>query len=158
MYGEVRDGVMVLNEYGRIVEKEWVRTSDIRSNVKFDEYVIMPNHFHGILIINDNRKCNVGARRCLALDKVDAIHNRATHRIAPTTIKPNSIGSIIGQFKSLVTKQINILRKTQGRPVWHRNYYEHVIRNEKELYAVRKYIRDNALNWDKDEDNPVNIL
>jgi len=63
---------------------------------------------------------------------------------------------IVRALKTFSARQINISRSTQGRPVWHRNYYEHVILNKKELYAARRYIRDNPLKWDKDEDNPVN--
>ena len=74
----------------------------------------------------------------------------------PPLRKP-TLGQIVAYFKYQSTKKINMLRNTQGRPVWQRNYYEHVIRDEKKLYAVRQYIRHNPLNWDKDEDNPANI-
>jgi putative transposase len=128
-----------------------------------DEFIIMPNHLHGILIINDNDNYfDVGARRCLAPCNANA-ENRAPHRpvpfrvVAPTTLKSNSLGSIIGQFKSIVTKQINRIRNHPGMPAWQRNYYEHVIRNEKDLNQIRQYIKDNPLQWELDEENPQNI-
>ena len=89
------------------------------------------------------------------------VYRKGMARHAPTRefAKPiaQSLPTIIGAFKSAVTKHINITRNTQGRPVWQRNYYEHVIRDERKLFAIRKYIRNNPLNWDRDEDNPVNI-
>jgi len=81
VFGEVVDGHMRLNEIGRIVEEEWRKTAEIRGNVELDVFVIMPNHSHGILIITDSA---VGA----------------TRRVAPRTLRPNTLGSIIGQFKS----------------------------------------------------------
>jgi len=71
----------------------------------------------------------------------------------PTT---NTIPPIMRGFKSAVTKQINIMRGTPGRKVWQRNYYEHIIRNEKELNEIREYIRYNPLKWTDDEENPGN--
>ncbi len=65
-----------------------------------------------------------------------------------------SIGAIIGQFKSIVTKRINKIRNTSGIPVWQRNYYEHIIRNEDEFNRIREYIINNPLNWAEDENNP----
>jgi len=117
---------------------------DIRSNVEPDEFIVMPNHFHGIITIKAGN-----IRRGMA-------------RHAPTGrefAKPvaNSLSTIIGAFKSAVTKSINILRNTPGMPVWQRNYFEHVIRNEKELSRIREYIRLNPLQWDIDIENPENI-
>lgn len=70
---------------------------------------------------------------------------------------PRSISSFIAGFKSIITKRINILRDMPRVPVWQRNYYEHVIRNEIELNKLRKYIEENPLKWELDEDNPVNF-
>ena len=80
LFGEITDKGMVSNENGGIVEHEWMRTCNIRSNVKIDKYVIMPNHFHGIIVINAN--CKGMARH--ALNNEYASSKRATHRIAPT--------------------------------------------------------------------------
>ncbi len=162
LFGEIKDGQMVLNEYGKIVENEWLKTFDVRKNVRLDYYVVMPNHFHGILVLSEN----VGATRRVAQNYNNNINytgngcipmkNRAFQRNAPTGLKSNTIGAIIGQFKSVVTKQINQIRATPGIPVWQRNYYEHIVRNDIDLNLIHKYILDNPLRWTEDEENPVN--
>jgi REP element-mobilizing transposase RayT len=144
LFGEIIEGKIELNEYGKVVQQEWMHSGDIRPNVELDEYVIMPNHFHGIVIINAGNIC------------------RGMARHAPTGrqfAKPiaNSLSTIIGAFKSAVTKLIKILRKNPGMPVWQRNYFERVIRNEKELFRIREYICFNPVQWDMDEENPANI-
>lgn len=157
-FGDVINGEMELNRYGRIIEGEWLQTGNVRSNVEIDQYVVMPNHIHGILIINENNNHpathNANTDENGVNEQNDATHqNRATHRVAPT-LGSNSLEAIMGQFKSAVTKQINRLRNTPGHPVWQRNYYEHVIRNERGLNAIREYIINNPLQWDQDENNP----
>lgn len=154
-FGNVVDGKMVLNECGAIVRDEWIRTFQIRHELKMDEFMIMPNHFHGVIIIRD---VPVGATRRVAHD-AQTIHTRerATQRVAPTNVTgpgSGSIGAIIGQFKSISTKRINRLRNTPGRPVGQRNYYDHIIRDEKSLFQIRRYVRNNPLHWDSDEENP----
>ncbi len=138
LLGETVDGEIHLNSFGEITHKEWQRTAAIRSYVLIDAFVVMPNHVHGIIIITSN---NVGA----------------TRRVAPTNPPrgpaSRSIGAIVGQFKSAVTKRINILRNTPGIPCWQRNYYEHVIRDEYDLNNTRQYILDNPANWETDENN-----
>ncbi len=146
LFGNIVDRIVHLNEYGTIINKEWSQTEIIRLTVELDRYIIMPNHFHGILIINNG----------------DGRGNAQGHvQRAPTFEqfgKPtsNSIPTIIRLFKSTTTKQINQLRNTPEMPVWQRNYYEHVIRNEDELNRIREYIVNNPLQWEKDENNPVN--
>jgi putative transposase len=76
-------------------------------------------------------------------------------RTAPTKRKP--LGRLIGAFKTVSAKQINRLRGTPGQPVWQRNYYEHVIRNEMDLQETPEYIQNNLLKWLEDENHPANI-
>ncbi len=144
-FGELVGEQVSLNECGRIVEEEWRRTEMVRAGVELDAYVVMPNHFHGIVVLT------VGATRWVA---PIGHGERATHRVAPTGPVPRSLGALLGQFKSLVTKRVNVLRGTPGTPLWQRNYYEHVVRDEKELEALRQYIEGNPLQWMMDRENP----
>lgn len=132
---------MCLNEAGLIVQEEWLCTAKIRNNVEMDYYGVMPNHIHGIIILND-----VG---------------RDTSRRAPTREqfgKPtkDSIPTIMCLFKSTVTKRVNKLWETSGISIWRRGYYEHIICNEKELNLIRDYIANNVLQWAFDKNNPEN--
>ena len=132
--GNVINGGTLLNEFGRIVETEWLKSGQIRKNVELVEYIVMPNHFHGILVID----------------------SRGVLPYAPTQFRlpSQTVGAIIRGFKSAVTKQVNQLRNTPGKPVWQRNYYEHIIRNEGELNNIREYILNNPLRWEYDRENP----
>ena len=142
LLGDVVNGEMRLNEFGGIVDREWHKTPRIRKEIELDSFVVMPNHIHGIIIINDtgNDKRNVGA-----------------NGRSPLRMKPKSLSSFIAGFKSIVTKTINQNRNTPSMPLWQRNYFERVIRNENELHAIRQYIINNPLQWDMDENNPVNL-
>ena len=75
----------------------------------------------------------------------------------PTNVLPRSLGAIVRAFKSAVTKRINLVRETPGAPVWQRNYYERIVRNEQELNATRQYILDNPINWQGDTENPNSV-
>jgi REP element-mobilizing transposase RayT len=124
-----------------IAEQCWLEIPRHFQDIELDEWVVMPNHLHGIIIITDAR--------------------RGTACRAPTSVierfgKPisGSLPTIIRSFKSAATKRINDLRGTTRAPVWQRNYYEHVIRNEDELNRLRRYILDNPVQWNIDENNP----
>ncbi|HHT9117594.1 MAG TPA: transposase [Candidatus Hypogeohydataceae bacterium YC38] len=140
IFGDIVNGEMRLNDYGGVVEKEWMKTASIRKNVELDVFVVMPNHFHGIVSI------------------VNAISVGATRRVAPTLrgLISNSIGAIVGQFKSIVTKNIHKMGFRDFK--WQRNYYEHVIRDEKDINEIREYIITNPLKWAMDSENPNNLL
>ena len=142
LFGEIINDVRgtticALNTYGQIAEREWIRTSEMRPDIHLDVFVIMPNHIHGIIEIT----------------------RRGTMHRAPATAptveqfgKPtsNTIPTIIRGYKSSVTKQINILRDHPGVSVWQRNYYEHIIRDEKSYYKIAEYIQTNPLKWRDD--------
>ena len=149
IFGEIINGEMHLNENGRIVDIEWAKTNDKRNNVVLDTYVVMPNHFHGIVILIDT--CG-GTARCAPTTKTC---NGRNYRKFGKMIS-GTLPAIIRSFKSAVTKHINELRSEQGVPVWQRNYYEHIIINEKELNQIREYVISNQLGWELDEENPKN--
>ncbi len=130
LLGEIVEGEMILNEYGQVMTECWIWLAKQFAYLELDEWVVMPNHLHGIIIITDAR--------------------RGGSRTAPT--KP--LGRLVGAFKTVSTKQINQMRHTPGTRVWQRNYYEHVIRNEDELNRLRWYILDNPVQWNMDENNP----
>ncbi|CCI09301.1 transposase [Microcystis aeruginosa] len=144
-FGEIKNGQIYLNQLGKIVADEWLKTCKIPPNFKLDEWVIMPNHFHGIVIINDysGDDQSLGAR--------DAPLDLGA-RDAPLQQKPNSLSSCIAGFKSAVTKRINLLRQNTDTPIWQRNYYESILRDEKYLAVVREYIINNPKNWPNDRD------
>jgi REP element-mobilizing transposase RayT len=143
LFGDIRNGEMVLNEMGRVVADEWMRTPKIRSEIQLDALVVMPKHIIGmVVIIVEEIGSPVGA----------------TRRAAPTVARSGvtngpvsgSIGAIIGQFKSITTKRINAMRQTPGFPIWQRNYYEHIVRRETDLIRIREYIVANPANWERD--------
>ena len=145
IFGDILEGQIKLNQYGEIVNLEWLKTNNMRTNLVLDAYIVMPNHIHGIISIShfDHR-----------MGTMQRAHT-FEHFGKPVS---NSIPTIIRLFKSSVTKQINALRGTPGVPVWQRNYYEHVIRNEDDLSEIREYILNNALKWDLDSENPKNLV
>jgi REP element-mobilizing transposase RayT len=133
LFGEIVNGEMILNEYGKIVEQCWNNLSNHYDNIELDAYVIMPNHFHGIIFITDN---------------VRAIHELPLlPQQSPQQRRKMLLPKIIGRFKMNSAKQINLMRNTPGISVWQRNYYEHIIRNDKSLENIRNYIINNPSKW-----------
>ncbi|MDD5438669.1 MAG: hypothetical protein PHS37_00590 [Candidatus Omnitrophica bacterium] len=126
MFGEIHGGAMRLNDYGVIVRDEWLKTADIRAEIEMDEYVIMPNHIHGIVWI---------------VNPVGAYGHTPLPDVSNKFVSPSkTVGAMVRGFKSSVTKQINVKRDTPAAPVWQRNYYERIIRDEAMLRHIRGYI------------------
>ena len=138
-FGKVENGKMVLNDLGKVVEDEWIKTKNVRQNVDLDYHVIMPNHFHGILIIKDVETSRRDVSKVIETGQ----------RPVSTQLKPNSLGSIIGQFKSVCTKRIHRIGFKQFQ--WQKGFYDHIIRNENDLRRIRTYIPNNPLKWELDE-------
>ncbi len=149
IFGEIIAGEMKTNPSSLVVKKEWLRAAQIRSSVQLDEFIVMPNHVHGIIMIMDG------------MDTAKT-NGRDTARRIPTVErfgKPvsGSLPTIVRAFKSAVTKRINILRSTPGRPVWQGNYFEHIIRNERSLNRIREYIHYNPQRVHSDQYHPAEI-
>lgn len=128
--------------------------------VVMDEWVIMPNHLHGLLLLPgpppDDEKD--GDREVVRPGLPFDIRYATPHTPESTfdgrpKLLPGSLGAIIGSYKSGVTRRINALRRTPGRRVWHRGYYEHIVRDHRELQRIQLYIRENPARWAEDHEN-----
>ena len=128
LLGNIVDSTMVLSQWGEIVHQAWFDLENHYSNIALDEFCIMPNHVHGIIILSDE----------VATKEADT--------------KPAPLSEVIRAFKSFSARRINIARQTQGIPVWQRNYYEHIIRDQREYLAIQGYINQNPLNWETDNE------
>ncbi len=155
LLGNVIDNVMELNEFGKIVENEWIKIPKRFKNIVLDQYQIMPNHIHMIIHIVGagfmpaRNQGFIPARDKQANIVKTTTRIRATTRVAPT------LGDIIGAFKSLTTRiYIENVKNNGWQPfnkrLWQRGFYEHIIRNENELNKIREYIQINPQMWKKD--------
>jgi len=150
--GEIVNEEMKLNKYGEIIKNEWLKTPQIRKYIDSDEFQIMPNHLHAIIIINNfvGAYCHTPANRKKTTNT--GLCNKPLQKPWYQS-PPIGLGAIIRGFKSVTAKQINQLRNTPQQPVWQRGFYEHIIRNETELAKIQEYINLNPLMWPKDENN-----
>ena len=146
-FGEIVDGKMKLSEIGKIAYENWIGIPDHFKNVELDEFVIMPNHLHAIIIIAnvpsvETRHGSVETRHGVSLH----VNNKFSQPIS------GSLSVTMNQFKASVKRLCNVKNYDF---TWQRNYYEHIIRDDGELNRIRKYITDNPANWELDENNPV---
>ena len=146
LFGDVKDGEILLNPLGRIAKECWMSLPQHFNRVSLDLVVVMPNHVHGIVRIAEDGRSRSRGTACRA-----PTMERFSHP------DRGSLPTIIRSFKSSATKRINELRSTQGAQVWQRNYYDRVIRNERELDAIRQYLVDNPEKWPEDKENPQEV-
>jgi putative transposase len=141
LFGEIVDGKMQLNDSGQIVLEEWERTAEIRPEMTLDAFIIMPDHIHAIIWISQSNASNEREP-----DAVGA-HGGAPLRTgkSPLVRPPKSLGSFVAEFKSAATKRIYESRGLPGTPVWQRNYWDRVIRDDHELEETRLYILENPM-------------
>ena len=132
--GGVRGGEVDLSLYGEIVQRAWDTLPDHYPHVELDAFIIMPNHVHGIIMLKD------------------IVDGRRSRRAAS---KRRGLPEVVRAFKAFPARRINEARETPGTRVWQCNYYEHIIRDERELGLVREYVVNNPLGWDKDPENPL---
>jgi putative transposase len=137
LFGEIKNEASVLSEYGKVVHECWLEIPKHFTHVEASCFVVMPDHFHGIVTLKPYTK----------------VSNTAPHQI-----QPGSLAAVVRSFKSASTKRINELRKTPAAPVWQRNYYERIIRDEHELSCVARYIEENPKQWkQKNQETQQNL-
>jgi putative transposase len=171
-FGDINNGKMVSYPIGKIAGDFWLQIPKHFKHFELDEFVIMPNHVHGIIVIKDrvvNGDHGVNVNRADHDFCIDNDNSRGVRLNAPTIqnnninpqnyfsrISPKSgtLGVIIRSYKSSVTRWCH--KNNHNHFQWQRNYYEHIIRNEQELYQIRKYIRNNSAKWELDNEHPVN--
>jgi len=127
IFGKIKNGVMYPNKLGEIIQKEWEYSATLRTNIKLHEYVVMPNHFHGIIEI------------CYSKG----------HKNIPGEFRApsHSIGAVIRGFKGAVTRRNNALGIGNEKGIWQVNYYDRIIRDQQELFNVKNYIENNVKKW-----------
>lgn len=140
-FGEVTKSKVVLSELGNVAENYWKEVPKHYPSVELDEYVIMPNHIHGIIILNNVETC----------------HGKSLQRHERKFSQPvkNSLSMIINQFKGAVKRWCN--KNKRGDFFWQPRFYDRIIRNEPELFQIRKYIEQNPLKWEIEKNTPENI-
>jgi putative transposase len=161
LFGEIVRGEMVLNRCGKIADTYWYQIPDRYNNVIIDAFVVMPNHIHGIIRIEydfEGDHHSAGAIRELPLrnelTQQDEDSNSETYR---KKRRQMLLSKIVGWYKMNVAKQTNILLNNSGNRFWQRNYYEHIIRDDKSLNRIRDYIINNPAQWVEDMNHPSNI-
>ncbi len=137
-FGNIVDDQLQPTQRGLIARSCWDDIPKHRPYVTLDEFVVMPNHVHGVLWIEGGRATQVSPLR----------------GDLPRLI-PASLGAIVGAYKAAVSREINKLRQDAARGLWQPNYYEHVIRTEQALGAIREYVLTNPQRWASDHENPT---
>ncbi len=157
LFGKINNDKLQLNDAGKMVAEIWNEIPNRFTNIKLYEYVIMPNHFHCIIQI-----VPVGATLVVALNEKTVAHNKnvviPNEKGQPQGIAPTkkTVGNVIGAFKSITTNEyIRGVKNKNWYPfnkkLWQRNYWDHIIRNEKSFYNISEYIKNNPKNWNKDK-------
>jgi REP element-mobilizing transposase RayT len=153
LFGEVKNGELLQSDIGGLIKDCWMGLPIFFEHIRLDEQVLMPNHLHGIIII-DTALGKGEAFSDIEPIEVEAESENASP-LRPRGTQPGLLGAIIQNFKSVSTRMANKRYFEPGNKIWQRDYYERIIRNERELNAIRQYIRDNPLNWDLDSENPM---
>jgi len=166
-FGDVVDGEMRVNAWGEIVQRTWDNLPNHFRQVALDQFIVMPNHVHGIIMLNDERRCGVGAKQGSSASPASvppAIPVTNQGKAGESLALPlhgtvaGSLCAVVQNFKSVTTRKINKIRHTPAHPLWQRNYYEHVIRNDRDLAAIRDYIAGNPARWLDDDNHPERVI
>ena len=156
IFGEIINDLIQLSSIGKVIQDCWYQIPINYENIKLDEFVIMPNHIHGIIwIVGAIHESPETKQKIHESPKDNPTQENGVIRELPLRIERRKmlLTKIIGRFKMNSSKSINDIHNSKGSHVWQRSYYDHIIRNEDDLNNTKQYIQDNPLNWDKDENN-----
>jgi putative transposase len=146
-----REPILGTIDAGKFVEQTWLKLPNIFLNLKPDKFILMPNHVHATLFLATPTS-SPGAPSGAPTDR-----NSLTRAGCGALMSRSSLAAIIRAFKSQSAIGVNKIRMTPNRPLWQRNYYEHIIRTSKSLNELRRYIHENPARWPTDEENPQRI-
>ena len=138
LFGNIIDGEMALSRLGEVACAEWCHIADARDNVDLDRFVIMPNHMHGLFVITDR----IGD----VLSQPVEMRHPNQSRGFPS----GSLGAIVGHYKAAVSRRAWSGLIGRNLRIWQRNYYDHIVRSEKSLHEIRRYIIENPARWHED--------
>ena len=155
IFGEIKEGMIRQSDIGELVNDCWLGIPNYFDNTNLDEFVLMPNHLHSIIFIHEALGKGEASPGIIA-SPIESIFGDASP-LQPRGTQSRSLSAIIQNFKSVSSRHVNRLYFKPGNKIWQRNYYERIIRNARELNAIREYIRDNPLNWELDKENPTNM-
>ena len=161
MFGNIINGKMVLNPAGEMIRKWLFKLENKFKNILLDEYIIMPNHIHLIIFIMN---VVVGVDLCVNPERgVKQNSSCIQDRHIGLPLRRNGVSQIIQWLKTMTTNEyIRNVKQNNWKPfdqkIWQRNYYDRIIRNEKELDKIKKYIFENPLKWELDKNNPENLF
>ncbi len=151
LFGDIVDGWMQLNEFGIIISAYWENLPINFRNIKLDAWVVMPNHFHGIILLNNSGKGRTSRKNKPGVSQTGDAYPYGSTPSRPIGTVSGSLGAALQNYKSITTRRINLVKGTSGMTVWQRNYYEHIIRNEESYVKILGYIQNNPLQWTVDE-------
>jgi putative transposase len=157
VFGEAIGGCVGLSVVGDVVRQCWQQIPDHFPHVELDEYVIMPNHIHGILVVKQAEgrgECETSRH----FRQKRAWHAKPLQEAQFGHPMSRTIGTIMGSFKSATTKEVRRKTGETDMMLWQRNYYEHIIKSQSGLDHIRRYIAENPANWGADEENPVKAI
>lgn len=149
MFGEIIDGEMRLNEFGKIVKQQWEKLAARFPTIELGAFVVMPNHIHDVIVIRDGR----GTAEHTSNNSPEPFRRAPTIERFGKPVE-DSLATMVRSYKSAVTLRINLMRATEGQPTWQGNYYEHIIRNQADWERIDAYIQANPAMWAEDDENP----
>lgn len=141
-FGEINNEELFLSKIGEIAKRSWLEIPNHFPFITLDSFVVMPNHIHGILILN---KIDVPNDVRVMIEEIPTEKNKQMSNISP---KSGSVSTIIRSYKSVVTKNA---RKIDTSFTWQSRFYDHIIRSNKSFGNIQNYIEKNPINWDKDK-------